>query len=139
MVTVYIKKQQFFKNVDEFGNIFEIEYPTRDVVSENGIITQTYDNYIENGFTKVELDEQYKDCTYFDFNEDLTFNVVKYNTRKQREIIIPRIAELKHLLASQDYQTIKYMQGELTEEKFNEVKKQCKKWRDEINTLEASL
>ena len=85
MVTVYIKKQQFFKNVDELGNIFEIEYPTRDVVSENGIITETYDNYIENGFKKVELDEQYKDCNYFDFNEDLTFNVEKYNARKQEE------------------------------------------------------
>lgn len=50
-----------------------------------------------------------------------------------------RIEELKQLLASQDYQTIKYIQGELTEEKFNEVKKQCKEWRDEINALEASL
>ena len=85
MVIVYIKKQQFFKNVDELGNVFEIQYPTRDVVSENGIITETYDNYIENGFIKVELDEQYKDCTYFDFNEDLTFNVEKYNARKQKE------------------------------------------------------
>lgn len=85
MVTVYIKKQQFFKNVDEFGNVFEIKYPTRDVVSENGIIAETYDNYIENGFKKVELDEQYKDCTYFDFNEDLTFSVEKYNARKQKE------------------------------------------------------
>ena len=85
MVIVYIKKQQFFKNVDELGNIFEIEYPTRDVVSENGIITETYDNYIENGFKKVELDEKYKDCNYFDFNEDLTFNVEKYNARKQEE------------------------------------------------------
>ena len=85
MVIVYIKNQQFFKNVDEFGNVFEIEYPTRDVVSENEIITETYDNYIENGFTKVELDEQYKDCTYFDFNDDLTFSVEKYNVRKQKE------------------------------------------------------
>ena len=85
MIIVYIKPRQFFKNVDEFGNIFEIEYPTRDVVSENEIITETYDNYIENGFTKVELDEKYKDCNYFDFNEDLTFNVEKYNARKQEE------------------------------------------------------
>lgn len=90
-------------------------------------------------YTKVEIDDKYSDCIGVDFNEDLTFNVDKYNARKQKEIIIPRIAELKRLLASQDYQTIKYMQGELTEEKFNEVKKQCKEWRDEINALEASL
>lgn len=94
---------------------------------------------IEMGYTIVEVDEKYVDCCFEDFNEDLTFNVDKYNARKQKEYAIPRIAELKHLLASQDYQTIKYIQGELTEEKFNEVKKQCKEWRDEINALEASL
>ena len=90
MVIVYIKKQQFFKNVDEFGNIFEIQYPTRDVVvsqNEENIetITETYDNYIENGFVKIELDEKYKDCDYFDFNEDLTFSIEKYNARKQKQ------------------------------------------------------
>lgn len=85
MIIVYIKPRQFFKNVDELGNIFEIQYPTREVVSENEIITETYDNYIENGFKKVELDEQYKDCTYLDFNEDLTFSVEKYNARKRKE------------------------------------------------------
>ena len=88
MIIVYIKKQQFFKNVDEYGNIFEIEYPTREVfVSQNEEkierITETYDNYIENGFVKIELDEKYKDCNYFDFNDDLTFSVEKYNARKQ--------------------------------------------------------
>ena len=49
---------------------------------------------------------------------------------------LERIRELKQLLASQDYKTIKYMQGELTEEEFAEVKAQCKSWRDEINKLE---
>ena len=49
---------------------------------------------------------------------------------------LERIKELKQLLASQDYKTIKYMQGELTEEEFAEVKAQCKSWRDEINKLE---
>ncbi len=90
-------------------------------------------------YTKVEIDDKYSDCQLSDFNEDLKFSVEKYNARKQKEYAIPRITELKYLLASQDYQTIKYIQGELTEEKFNEVKKQCKEWRDEINVLEASL
>lgn len=89
MVIIYIKKQQFFKNVDEFGNIFEIQYPTREVVSQDeyniGTFTETYDNYIENGFTKLELADIYKDCEYEDFNEDLTFNVEKYNARKEQE------------------------------------------------------
>lgn len=106
MITIYIKKDRFFKNVDPYGNIFEIQYPTREViVSQNRekieTITETYDNYIENGFTKVELDDQYKDCSYFDFNEDLTFSIEKYNARKQKENtqlrineIIPRLEQL---------------------------------------------
>lgn len=70
MITIFIKQNQFSKNVDEYGNIFEVE---------NEAI------YLENGFTKIELEETYKDCAYQDFNEDLTFSVEKYNARKQRE------------------------------------------------------
>lgn len=36
-------------------------------------------------YTKVEIDDKYSDCTSADFNEDLTFNVEKYNARKQKE------------------------------------------------------
>lgn len=70
MITIYIKPNQFFKNVDEDGNIFEI---------------QNEHLYEEHEFTKVVLDDTYKDVRYEDFNEDLTFNVEKYNARKQKE------------------------------------------------------
>lgn len=36
-------------------------------------------------YTKVEIDDRYSDCIGADFNEDLTFNVEKYNARKQEE------------------------------------------------------
>jgi hypothetical protein len=36
-------------------------------------------------YTKVEIDDKYSDCINQDFNEDLTFNVEKYNARKQKE------------------------------------------------------
>ena len=70
MIIVYIKEGSFFKNVDWYGNIFEVE---------------NAEFYLENGFTQVELEDQYKDCEYQDFNEDLTFSVEKYNTRKEIE------------------------------------------------------
>jgi hypothetical protein len=85
MFVIYIKPMQFFKNVDEFGNIFEINYPTRKIIVDKEVIEETYDNYIENGFTKLEMEDVYKDCRYSDFNEDLTFNVDKYNARKEQE------------------------------------------------------
>ena len=34
-------------------------------------------------YTKVEIDDNYSDCQASDFNNDLTFNVEKYNARKQ--------------------------------------------------------
>lgn len=40
---------------------------------------------INMGYTIVEVDEQYKDVMYEDFNEDLTFSVEKYYARKQEE------------------------------------------------------
>ena len=34
-------------------------------------------------YTKVEIDDVYSDCQSSDFDEDLSFNVEKYNARKQ--------------------------------------------------------
>lgn len=107
MIVVYIKKDRFFKNVDPYGNIFEIQYPTKEIVVSQDkekveIITETYDNYIKNGFTKVELNEQYSDCCYEDFNDDLTFSVEKYNSRKQKEKDVIRIAEIDARLKKLD-------------------------------------
>ena len=36
-------------------------------------------------YTKVEIDDVYSDCQASDFNEDFTFNVEKYNARKQKQ------------------------------------------------------
>ena len=120
----------------------EIYSRTQEVQDENGNITIqplfTDEELAQPpyNYTKVEIDDTYSDCQASDFDEDLTFNLEKYSARKQKEIAEPRIRELKQLLASQDYKTIKYMQRELTEEEFAEVKAQCKSWRDEINKLE---
>lgn len=99
MITIYIKPNQFAKNVDENGNIFDFKFET--IEKEDGTI-EIKDIYLENGFTKVELEDKYFDCNYFDFNEDLTFNVEKYNKRKEREnalLILPnklkRLEELR--------------------------------------------
>ena len=36
-------------------------------------------------YTKAEIDDVYSDCQASDFNDDLTFNVEKYNARKQKQ------------------------------------------------------
>ena len=74
-------------------------------------------NYTEEpyNFTIIEIDDEYNDCEGFDFDDDLKFNVTKYNDRKQKEQNIKRIFELKGLLASTDYKAIKYAEGLISE------------------------
>lgn len=48
-----------------------------------------------------------------------------------------RIAELKSLLASTDYQAIKFAEGQISAEDYEPIKLQRQEWRDEINELEG--
>ena len=69
----------------------EIYSRTQEVQDENGNITIqplfTYETLSKPpyNYTKVEIDDIYSDCKASDFNEDLTFNVEKYNARKQKQ------------------------------------------------------
>lgn len=57
------------------------------------------------------------------------------DTQKRRY----RINELKKLLASTDYQAIKYAEGQISENDYAPIKAQRQSWRDEINRLEEEL
>lgn len=95
------------------------------------------------GYAVVEIGDEYYDCAFEDFNEDFTFNVEKYTVRKRKRVaektIIPRIEELKFLLQSTDYKAIKFAEGELSAEEYEETKTERKAWREEINQLEEQL
>lgn len=43
------------------------------------------DKLKEYGYIAVVIDDKYLDCKTNDFNDDLTFNVEKYNNRKLKE------------------------------------------------------
>ena len=87
-------------------------------------------------YTKVEIDDKYSDCQASDFNDDLTFSVEKYNTRKKKELAEPRIAELKKLLKSYDYIGVKIATGRATREEYAKEIAQMTEWANEINELE---
>ena len=67
----------------------EIYSRTQEVQDEQGNITiqPLFSDEILSkppyNYTKVEIDDKYSDCQANDFNNDLTFNVEKYNARKQ--------------------------------------------------------
>ena len=62
---------------------------TQEVQDENGnieIVPMFTDEELAQppyNYTKVEIDDKYSDCQASDFDKDLTFNLEKYNARKQ--------------------------------------------------------
>lgn len=136
MITIYIKPNQFTKNVDENGNIFDFKFKT--IEKEDGT-TEIKDIYLENGFTKVELEDKYFDCEKADFDEDFKFNKTKYNNRKSMAENSLKIAELINKLKATDYQAIKFAEGQLTIDEFKPIKDQRQLWRNEINELQAQI
>ena len=87
-------------------------------------------------YTKVEIDDKYSDCIGADFNDDLTFNLEKYNARKQKECATARIAELKALLKDYDYIGTKIATGRGTREEYAKEIAQMTEWANEIDELE---
>ena len=79
---------------EPYGSLYmdkEIYSRTQEVRDEQGNITiqplfsdETLSLPPYN-YTKVEIDDKYSDCQSSDFNDDLSFNVDKYNARKQKQ------------------------------------------------------
>lgn len=69
----------------------EIYSRTQEVQDQNGNITIQplfSDEELAQppyNYKKVEIDDKYSDCQASDFDEDLSFNVDKYNARKQKQ------------------------------------------------------
>ena len=53
--------------------------------------------------------------------------------------IVSRIMELKRFLFDSDYKAIKYAEGLISAEDYEETKATRQAWRDEINALESEL
>ena len=66
---IYSRTQEF---QDEQGNI-----TIQPLFSDEELSQPPYN------YTKVEIDDKYSDCQSSEFNDNLTFNVEKYNVRKQ--------------------------------------------------------
>ena len=123
----YIDKISITKThiiIDEFGKEHEeLMYRREDLVKP------------PYNYKIVEIDDKYSDCVASDFNDDLTFSEMKYNTRKSQEMAEQRIAELKKKLFDTDYRAIKFAEGELTEEEYAPYREERRAWREEINSL----
>ena len=60
----------------------------------------------------------------------------KYRQRSSANL---KLMEAKNNLIAYDYKTSKYIDGELTEEEFAEIKEKRKQWRKEVNENRTQL
>ena len=105
---------------EENGNIYidkEIYSRTRKVKDGQGNITiqplfsdeeLTQPPY---NYTNIEIDDKYADCVASDFNDDLSFNIKKYNARKQNKLNNEKIIKLKEKLKELNYDFIQSLAG----------------------------
>lgn len=106
---------------DERGNITILPLFSDDVLSNPPY-----------NYTKVEIDDKYSDCIGADFNEDLTFNVEKYNARKQKEneqLYVDKIVAKIRLRCSINDELAILRQATIKPEEFSEYNayvEQCK-------------
>lgn len=106
----------------------------------------------EYGYTLVDVDDKYSDCEGYDFNDDLTFNIEKYNSRIQAEEDEKKLYILQTNLDKTDYIANKLAEAIaeyiVTEDKTKLIElrtKYAKKltdreaWRKEIDSLQEKL
>ena len=88
------------------------------------------DTIIHPGFDKIIDGEYIPDSALFEADRV---------RREQKANVFTKISRLKSYLTKTDTEIIKYVEGLLTEEDFEAIKKQRQLWRDEIEILEADL
>lgn len=101
--SLYIDKEIFSRTQevqDEQGNV-----TTQPLFSDEILSNPPYN------YTKVEINDIYSDCQASDFNDDLTFNVDKYNTRKQKELDEIELPKLQSELSSLSQDLIQAQAG----------------------------
>lgn len=97
------------------------------------------DNISQLKHNIINLDDKYFDCKECDFNEDLTFNPVKYSTRKTIELSKQKIEELEKKLKDYDYIGVKIATGRGTIEEYKNQIAEMTDWANQINSLKNYL
>lgn len=87
-------------------------------------------------YDKIFEDTEHTTSDYVEVDGEYVLNTDVKVIEKHK---VKRIAELKQLLAEADYWGQEYLDGEYTEEEWNEKVILRKSWREEIRSLEQNL
>ena len=91
--------------------------------------------YTDSNGSKYAFKEPQTDSMYI----PITKEQFEYQEVDPRQHIWDQIYNLKGLLASTDYQAIKFAEGQISAEDYEPIKQQRQAWRNQINQLEAEL
>lgn len=88
-------------------------------------------------YTKIEIDDKYRDCDSIDFDENLTFNVNKYNLRVNKVKYEKELIELDKWFKEYDNQAKQYERCKRLGIKFDKDMEELDK-QAEINAKRTS-
>ena len=117
---------QYEEHTDENGNVERVEIPCDKTL-----------------YTQEQVDAIFAGCGANQVLKDVNGVPTYVNLYTDAELTVQankkRIAELKALLASTDYQAIKYAEGFISEADYLPIKQVRQSYRNEINELEAQI
>lgn len=93
-------------------------------------------------FQIVEIPDDKLDCQFEDFEikrKKFVFSEEKYELRKNIVLAYKKIDELKNILIATDYKAIKFAEGLISIEDYEETKQKRQQCRNEINQLEKLI
>ena len=105
---------------------------------EGGVIRSWTSFPLKEGEPVFEIKNPYRIRIGFDKVVDgkIVHDEAGYKTALEKQVKRVRIQFLKSELAKSDYKALKRLEGELSDEEWEETKRQRREWRDEINRLE---
>lgn len=110
------------------------------LISKNNIIEGVRTYPLNSNDIIIEIESL--DDIHVGYDSYIDGKVIKnrrYDIDKNNMTIVVKIDELKKKLQETDYKCLKYVDGALSKEEYEEVKKLRQSYRDEINKLEATL
>ena len=129
--SIYIDKEIYSKTQkiqDENGNIEIVP-----VFTDEELAQPPYN------YTKIKIDDIYADCQASDFDEDLTFNLEKYNARKQviaNEEYENKIVELIRKKYNVNQELAILRQRDTKPEEFAEYNEYVEQCKEQVKSLD---
>lgn len=125
-VRSHIAKERFAK-VEPFGQRFIVRVNPEDL--DEGLVV----------FDECITTEEPTEDLYASIAEAARENNERVQKAAERANIAYEIRQCKAELSALDYKSIKRLQGELSDEEWQDVCSACKQLRDRINTAESNL